>query len=68
MMIDFPPPALSKQEYDRRVALGAKTFKEIDPEFCKWSNKCEGRHKVQLVFLFVAIGILAICLAMIILG
>jgi len=71
MMIDLPPPALSKQEYDRRMKAGAKTFEDIDPEFCKWLNEYEGRHKVnkvKLVVLFIAIGILAIILAMIILG
>ena len=67
MMIDLPPPALSKQEYDRRMKAGAKTFEDIDPEFCKWLNEYEGRHKVKLVVLFIAIGILAIILAMVIL-
>lgn len=29
----IPPPPLSREEFDRRVAAGARTFEEIDPEF-----------------------------------
>ena len=68
MIADFPPPALSKQEYDRRMKAGAKTFEDIDPEFCKWLNDYKGRRKVGLVILFVAIVILAIGTALAIFG
>ena len=32
-MMFIPPPALSRREFDRRVAAGARTLEEIDPEF-----------------------------------
>lgn len=31
-----PPETLTKEEIDRRIANGAKTFAELDPAFAEW--------------------------------
>ncbi len=34
-----PPLPLSKEEVERRIAAGAKTLREIDPELCRWADE-----------------------------
>jgi hypothetical protein len=56
-----PPRALTKDEFDRRIASGAKTFEEIDPEFCRWAKKGERKAKFQFaVIVAVAAATVAI--------
>lgn len=31
-----PPRALTKKEFNKRIAEGARIFAEIDPAFCKY--------------------------------
>jgi hypothetical protein len=47
----YPPPPLSKEEFDRRVSAGAKTFREIDPDFCKWNDERSSICKIKILVL-----------------
>ena len=48
------PRALSKEEFDRRIAAGAKTMAEIDPALWK-------AHQQGVAYRRVASVILAVC-------
>lgn len=50
----IPPSsmALSKKEFDKKVTNGAKTFEEIDPEFCKWNKEMYFLQKVGNIILY----------------
>lgn len=48
-----PPMALSKEEFDRRVAAGAKIFEEIDPEFWSFYQKEMRQHRLMFTISIV---------------
>jgi nicotinamidase-related amidase len=54
MGLEIPPAPISREEFDRRVAAGARTFEEIDPEFASWARR---RHVTRLT----VIGMAVIC-------
>ena len=39
MPMSQPPPPLSRDEFDKRYAAGARTLRELDPEFCEWMDR-----------------------------
>ena len=55
-----PPIALSSEEFNKRIASGAKTLEEIDPEFWKWHKNCIFQHKVQAIILLLGIVVFVI--------
>ena len=54
MGIVVPPRPLTREEFDKRVAAGARTFEEIDPETAAWARQ---RHVTRLT----VIGMAVIC-------
>lgn len=55
-----PPPPLSKKEFEKRIAEGARSIEEIDPELYKWKKQCDFSHRVYFVILLFGIVLLAI--------
>lgn len=54
-MMTPPPPAISKAEFDRRVAAGARTMREIDPEFADWYESGRRWDTFRAIVLGVAV-------------
>jgi len=63
----WPPPPLSQEEFDRRVAAGAKTFEEIDPEFCKWNQERVRAHIFQAICLGAGVFLMIVTFAIVML-
>lgn len=57
---DIPPPALSTEEFNRRVKNGAKTFEEIDPEFWAWNLRMEKEMRIKWILLLSTL-VLFVC-------
>ncbi len=54
------PEVLSKDEFDKRVAAGAKTFAEIDPECWKFHQSQMRELKVKFIVLLFASTIIVV--------
>lgn len=53
-----PPQPLTQEEFNQRIKNGARTFREIDPEFCKWADGVIRYHKVCVFVLSIAVTII----------
>jgi hypothetical protein len=59
---------LSRREFDRRVAAGARTLEEIDPVFWAWYMDRQREHLFMAVGLSIAaVLFVAIAIAMVVL-
>lgn len=47
------PRALSHEEFEKRIAAGARTFEEIDPEFCKMWRSDMRCNNIMLIIVSV---------------
>jgi hypothetical protein len=54
-----PPPPISREEFDKRIAAGAKTMAEIDPAFHAWLRKRQVANCVMMVAVVAAVIVLA---------
>ena len=58
-----PPNPLGQKEFKKRWDAGARTMKELDPEFCKWCEK-QQKYTYMTIFIYVLAGTtLAVVLA-----
>jgi hypothetical protein len=52
-----PPLSLSEEEFNKRVQGGAKTLKEIDPEFYRW---VQSQRSLYTWSCYIIIGIILV--------
>jgi len=67
---DAPPPMVSREELARRRAAGAKTFKELDPEYWEFHQREMRELRVKWTILGVVIWgcILALIIAKVVIS
>jgi hypothetical protein len=63
MGICVPPPPITEEEFDRRVAAGARTMEEIDPRLNRWSKNMMKQRMIQGIFCLLGIFILILTFA-----
>ena len=60
-----PPPALSKEEFEKRIADGAETIQEIDPAFAAWIQAGQRFDRTMVIVLvglvLIACFVVAVC-------
>ena len=55
-----PTMALTKTEFDKRVAAGAKTFAEIDPVFWNWHRSQMKQNRVMWIMLVAGAAVFTV--------
>ena len=57
-----PPAPISREEFNRRYAEGARTWRELDPQLAQWYDQRRLQHKIQ--FWVIGIGVLLLVILM----
>ncbi len=53
MPLSIPPRPLSQEEFNKRWKKGARTLKDLDPDFWRWKQTSEKMLVLQAVILTI---------------
>jgi hypothetical protein len=56
MACPIPPLPLSKEEFERRYAAGARTMRELDPAFAAWAETQKRFQRFQAATIIVGVA------------
>lgn len=59
MGLSIPPLQPSPEEFKRRYDAGARTLRELDPEFCNWLERQNRQLRFQAICIGLGVGMLA---------
>lgn len=63
MPLPIPPRPPTHEEYEARRAVGATTWRELDPDLAEWVDYADRLARVQLVIIIIGVvGFIAIAI------